>query len=36
MSISNKMLVTTLWQRTSERGNEYLSGFLGISRLIAG
>ena len=30
-----KVLITTLWQRTSERGNEYLSGFLGKARIIA-
>jgi hypothetical protein len=24
-----------LWQRTSERGNDYLSGFLGKARIIA-
>ena len=31
---SNKVLIATLWQRTSERGNEYLSGFLGKARII--
>jgi hypothetical protein len=31
---NNKVLVATLWQRTSDRGNEYLSGFLGKARLI--
>jgi hypothetical protein len=29
-----KVLIATLWQRTSERGNEYLSGFLGKARVI--
>ena len=29
---SNKVLVATLWQRTSDKGNEYLSGFLEGSR----
>jgi hypothetical protein len=29
-----KVLIATLWQRTSERGNEYLSGFLGKARII--
>jgi hypothetical protein len=28
------VFITTLWQRTSERGNEYLSGFLGKARVI--
>jgi hypothetical protein len=23
------VLIATLWQRTSDKGNEYLSGFLG-------
>jgi hypothetical protein len=31
---NSKVLVMTLWQRTSERGNEYLSGFLGKARVI--
>ena len=30
-----KVLIATLWHRTSERGNEYLSGFLGKARIIA-
>jgi hypothetical protein len=34
MSTDNKVLVMTLWQRTSERGNEYLSGYLGKARVI--
>jgi hypothetical protein len=29
-----KILLCSLWQRTSERGNSYLSGFLGKARLI--
>jgi hypothetical protein len=29
-----KVLVATLWQRRSERGNEYLSGFLGKARIV--
>jgi hypothetical protein len=29
-----KVLICALWQRTSERGNEYLSGFLGKARVI--
>jgi hypothetical protein len=32
--MNNKVLIATLWQRTSERGNEYLSGFLGKARVI--
>ena len=35
MSTDQKVLITTLWQRTSERGNDYLSGFLGKARIIA-
>ncbi len=36
MSAPNqKVLLCSLWQRTSERGNEYLSGFLGKARIIA-
>jgi hypothetical protein len=31
---SDKVLLTTLWQRTSDNGNEYLSGFLGKARII--
>ena len=29
-----KVLIATLWQRTSERGNDYLSGYLGKARVI--
>ncbi len=29
-----KVLICTLWQRTSERGNEYLNGFLGKARIV--
>jgi hypothetical protein len=29
-----KVLVATLWQRRSGRGNEYLSGFLGKARIV--
>jgi hypothetical protein len=32
---NGKVLLTTLWQRTSTRGNEYLSGFLGKAKVIA-
>ena len=36
MSASDhKVLIATLWQRTSERGNEYLSGYLGKARIVA-
>ena len=35
MSADQKVLIATLWQRTSERGNDYLSGFLGKARIIA-
>jgi hypothetical protein len=35
MSGEPKILLATLWHRTSERGNEYLSGFLGKARLVA-
>ena len=28
-----KVLIATLWQRTSDKGNEYLSGFLGKARV---
>ena len=35
MSADQKVLMATLRQRTSERGNEYLSGFLGKARIIA-
>jgi hypothetical protein len=31
---SNKVLIATLWRRTSERGNEYLPGDLGKARII--
>ena len=34
MSTEPKVLLCTLWQRTSERGNEYLTGFLGKARII--
>jgi hypothetical protein len=34
MSVDQKVLITTLWQRTSGKGNEYLSGFLGRARVI--
>jgi hypothetical protein len=34
MSGEPKILLTTLWQRTSERGNEYLSGCLGKARIV--
>src|SRR5215472_13384463 len=34
MSGEPKILLCSLWQRTSERGNEYLSGFLGKARVI--
>jgi hypothetical protein len=30
----NRVLLTTLWERTSDKGNEYLSGFLGKARII--
>lgn len=30
-----KVLIATMWHRTSERGNEYLSGFLGKARIVA-
>jgi hypothetical protein len=29
-----KVLICTLWQRTSGRGNDYLSGFLGKARVV--
>jgi hypothetical protein len=29
-----KVLIATLWQRTSERGNQYLSRYLGRARVI--
>jgi hypothetical protein len=31
---SPKILLATLWERTSEKGNRYLSGFLGKARVI--
>lgn len=31
---TNEVLLCSLWQRRSERGNEYLSGFLGKARII--
>ena len=34
MSADQKVLMATLRQRTSARGNEYLSGFLGKARVI--
>jgi hypothetical protein len=34
MSSELKIFLCSLWQRTSERGNEYLSGFLGKARVI--
>jgi hypothetical protein len=34
MSSDEKVLIATLWQRTSGKGNEYLSGFLGKARII--
>src|SRR5215469_7970167 len=34
MSSDQKVLIATLWQRTSGKGNEYLSGFLGKARVI--
>jgi hypothetical protein len=34
MSSEPKILLCSLWQRTSERGNEYLTGFLGKARVI--
>jgi hypothetical protein len=34
MSSDQKVLIATLWHRISERGNEYLSGFLGKARII--
>ena len=30
-----KILLTTLWERTSAKGTVYLSGFLGKARLVA-
>jgi hypothetical protein len=34
MSADQKVLIATLWQRTSGKGTEYLSGFLGKARII--
>jgi hypothetical protein len=34
MSSDQKVLIATLWQRTSGKGTEYLSGFLGKARII--
>jgi hypothetical protein len=34
MSSDEKVLIATLWQRTSCKGNDYLSGFLGKARII--
>jgi len=34
MSSEQKVLIATLWQRTSGKGTEYLSGFLGRARII--
>ena len=34
-AFSNKVLITTLWQCTSDKGNQYLSGFLGKARVIS-
>jgi hypothetical protein len=34
MSPDQKVLIATLWQRTSRKGTEYLSGFLGKARII--
>jgi hypothetical protein len=34
MSSDQKVLIATLWQRTSGKGNEYLSGYLGKARII--
>jgi len=31
---SQKVLLTTLWERTSAKGNVYLSGFLGKARVV--
>jgi hypothetical protein len=33
-NFGDKVLLTILWQRTSERGTEYLSRFLGKARII--
>jgi hypothetical protein len=34
MSSDQKVLIATLWHRTSGKGNEYLSGYLGKARII--
>jgi hypothetical protein len=34
MSGEPKVLIASLWQRTSASGNEYLSGFLGKARIV--
>jgi hypothetical protein len=34
MSPDQKVLIATLWERTSAKGNTYLSGFLGKARVI--
>jgi hypothetical protein len=34
MSSDEKVLIATLWQRTSGKGNDNLSGFLGKARII--
>ena len=31
----DKVLLTTLWERTSQKGTVYLSGYLGKARLVA-
>jgi hypothetical protein len=30
----SKVLIATLWERTSAKGNAYLSGFLGKARIV--
>jgi hypothetical protein len=32
---NQKVLIATLWERTSAKGNSYLSGFLGRARVVA-
>lgn len=32
---SGKVLLTTLWERTSQKGNVYLAGFLGKASVVA-
>ena len=34
MSADQKILLVTLWERTSGKGNTYVSGFLGKARII--